>query len=490
VPVRVAGSGGGLGSAGGLANNGLPAGVAVPAWAKGQRIQLFPSAELAHEAVTKSASSLRVDMSPGTLANVTAATSPPSAGTPFTGRQAATNDQGKLARSSQGAASPYLLGRRCGFRYCPNVPVYYYGGKIQTEPVVHVILWGRNWITEPGKEQMNYIMKFFESLSRSPWQGILTQYFQVNEGKIAYISHNVRVEKPFVDEREAAPGEAAGTEVNGARIKEEVKYAITHQPAEHPWARGVNAQFVVIPAPGAKYERAFWGSETFCAYHGDVSEEGATSTFAFAPYVGEEPFYHLCIEYDDHGIADHVTSMLTSHEYAETASDPELNSWLDTELFEIGDICSIVPGTNEVAGAWVQGLWDDHQNACSLGDESPPHLIAITEAATQIGKQEATLNGVIYPEGLKTEYDFEYGTTTAYGSRVPASATASAGEGLGKTGISQPVSGLQPGTTYHYRLVATNSSGTMAGEDRTFGLRRGASKHSSGGLGPAAGRSP
>ena len=35
-------------------------------------------------------------------------------------------------------------------------------------------------------------------------------------------------------------------------------------------------------------------------------------------------------------------------------------------------------------------------------------------------------------------------------------------------GVSATLSGLLPGTTYHYRLVATNADGTSAGADATF----------------------
>ena len=89
---------------------------------------------------------------------------------------------------------------------------------------------------------------------------------------------------------------------------------------------------------------------------------------------------------------------------------------------------------------------------------------AITKAATEASGSTATLNGTVNPEGLPTTYSFEYGTTTAYGSSAPAT-PADAGSGTADVPVSQQLSGLQPGTTYHYRLVATNEAGTSYGED-------------------------
>jgi hypothetical protein len=90
----------------------------------------------------------------------------------------------------------------------------------------------------------------------------------------------------------------------------------------------------------------------------------------------------------------------------------------------------------------------------------------ITEpAATDVGSGTATLPGTVDPFGLQTSYHFEYGATDAYGSRSPATDAV-----LGALTAPQPVrtvlAGLSPGTTYHYRLVATNGAGTTFGPDR------------------------
>ncbi len=92
---------------------------------------------------------------------------------------------------------------------------------------------------------------------------------------------------------------------------------------------------------------------------------------------------------------------------------------------------------------------------------------ARTDPAAVINSTSAVLKGAVRPKGLATTYQFEYGTTTAYGSKVPTS-PASAGSGVSEVEVAKTASTLQSQTTYHYRLVATNSEGVAYGSDQTF----------------------
>jgi hypothetical protein len=95
----------------------------------------------------------------------------------------------------------------------------------------------------------------------------------------------------------------------------------------------------------------------------------------------------------------------------------------------------------------------------------PP--IAATRSASAVTATAATLNGALDPQGFKTSYRFEYGTTTSYGTSVPLP-DAPAGAGATKEEVSQAIAGLQPNTIYHYRLVATSGNGSSDGEDSDF----------------------
>jgi hypothetical protein len=88
-----------------------------------------------------------------------------------------------------------------------------------------------------------------------------------------------------------------------------------------------------------------------------------------------------------------------------------------------------------------------------------------TGEAGSVGQTEATLKGVVNPQGKATSYSFDYGRTASYGETT-AEEPAEAGS-VGKP-VSTHLGSLSPGTTYHYRLVATNAAGTTEGADRTF----------------------
>ena len=77
----------------------------------------------------------------------------------------------------------------------------------------------------------------------------------------------------------------------------------------------------------------------------------------------------------------------------------------------------------------------------------------------------ATLQGAVTPNGHATWAWFEWGSTTNYGSATPPQ---SAGGGLDSLVITQSLAVLLGGHEYHYRIVATNASGTAVGLDEWF----------------------
>jgi len=90
---------------------------------------------------------------------------------------------------------------------------------------------------------------------------------------------------------------------------------------------------------------------------------------------------------------------------------------------------------------------------------------AITGAVSAVGGTSATVNGTVNPGGSATDWWFEYGTSTSYGSKTTATG---AGSGSGNIAVAKTLTGLTPATTYHYRLVAKSSSGTTNGSDGLF----------------------
>jgi hypothetical protein len=90
-----------------------------------------------------------------------------------------------------------------------------------------------------------------------------------------------------------------------------------------------------------------------------------------------------------------------------------------------------------------------------------------TDPPVVVGRDAATLAGEVVAQQAPTSYVFKYGTTTAYGATAPSPAGDAGSSATGQY-VTAAVEGLQPGTTYHYVLVATNSGGTTQGQDATF----------------------
>jgi len=91
---------------------------------------------------------------------------------------------------------------------------------------------------------------------------------------------------------------------------------------------------------------------------------------------------------------------------------------------------------------------------------------AITNPASAVGPETATLNGTANANGASTTVTFEYGPDTNYGTTITAD--QSPVTGITDTPVSNTITGLVSSTTYHYRVVATNLSGTTYGTDMTF----------------------
>lgn len=91
----------------------------------------------------------------------------------------------------------------------------------------------------------------------------------------------------------------------------------------------------------------------------------------------------------------------------------------------------------------------------------------LTGPAKEVTDTSAKVAGSINPEGLATTYQFEYGTSTEYGSKSPVS-PGSVGSDSSTHELEASLSGLAPSTVYHYRLAAINENGVNLGADQTL----------------------
>jgi hypothetical protein len=89
----------------------------------------------------------------------------------------------------------------------------------------------------------------------------------------------------------------------------------------------------------------------------------------------------------------------------------------------------------------------------------------VTGNATQITGSSAVLHGAVNPGGIDTDYTFSYGLTPSYTSTTAA---RSAGSGNKKVAVAEKITGLQPGTTYHFRIAGVSAGGSATGADVAF----------------------
>jgi CSLREA domain-containing protein len=151
-----------------------------------------------------------------------------------------------------------------------------------------------------------------------------------------------------------------------------------------------------------------------------------------------------------------------------TVGDPKLGPLQDnggaTRTMAIGTngdaIDKLAPASNGQCGSSTdqRGAVRPSLVRCDIGayEVAPPS--ATTGDATPAGN----ITGTLDPRGLRTRWDFEYGTSSSYGSVTPDRFASSAGD------VAATLTGLAPETTYHYRLVGVGPDGTSMGADRTF----------------------
>ncbi len=339
---------------------------------------------------------------------------------------------------------------RCEPTYCPIPPLLYEeGAGVQVKPVLRLILWGKDWGKGIGSKLAVKLANVYKGISGSNYQGILTQYFE----SISRIGKSLTL-TTYTDTKMEAP-----TSVNDTKIQEEVSKAIS----VNGWTNEFDEQFIVIPAPGSTYEAGF--NTGFCGYHGKTTT--ISPNYSFVAYAGDEPFSKAgCLNFDPVHNAENATTSTATHEYAESATDPnpKAPTWTTggATKYEVADICAKeddeLPG-----GLWVQAEWDNFQGECSISDASPAFVYAVTEPVSSVGVISLVLNGSVNPESLNTEYHFEYGTSTKYAFDT---STVKVGNGRSNTKVKVTVGGLMSKTLYHYRVVAVNSTGTGNGLDQ------------------------
>jgi phosphodiesterase/alkaline phosphatase D-like protein len=136
-----------------------------------------------------------------------------------------------------------------------------------------------------------------------------------------------------------------------------------------------------------------------------------------------------------------------------------------------GALSGLTPGTTyyyEVVATSTAGTTDGAILSFTTSTPTATAPTATTQPATAITGSAATLNGSVNPDGSPTTVTFVFGTSSTLTSGTTTTTSTAIGSGTSAAPVKGVVSGLTPGTTYYYEVVATNTVGTSAGAILSF----------------------
>ena len=331
-----------------------------------------------------------------------------------------------------------------------------HGGPVETEPHVFQIYWGKKWGEAPYAKERETFETLYKDISGSEWQGILEQYWGSKGfgGPEGFVAENKKlaVEPPYSDENEP-PAEVTQASIE-AEVEKVIKKASSEKLKGWPMSVGetnVNDQFVLLTPFGTISNM---GKEA-CGEHGPSEEYNYV--WDLIPWEDEPSGKRRECRH----------TYILSHEYAEAATDPRLNGWREwtnkEEHFpEIADICEEPEGHGTLGGIEVtklasNQLFSEEKVECAevASDPSRNSPKAMTEGTSSVTYSQATLEGTVTPTKLDTDqYGFEWRSSES--EAYTKTLFPWYGEAYHSKKVSVQIftrNGLEPDTTYHYRVV-------------------------------------
>ena len=272
------------------------------------------------------------------------------------------------------------------------------------------------------------------------------------------------------------PTPTALTFINSASIA--IRSGRSGETTANPYPAGISVTGVAGVV--SKVNIALNGLNTvFPAYPEDVdvllAGPSGQNTMLMSDAGGSGQLSNVNLVFDDYASSQLPASQITSGSYRPT----DFNPTGDKDAFPapapskpFGSALSIFNGTSP-NGTWSLFVLDEYTSGSGsitngwsimLSTIPSPPFVA-TKSASNITSTTATLNGTINPLGQNSSHDFQLGPDTGYPFVQDAQF---AGSGTGVLNVSVSLSGLTPGSTYHFRLSGANASGVAMGSDVTF----------------------
>jgi hypothetical protein len=148
-----------------------------------------------------------------------------------------------------------------------------------------------------------------------------------------------------------------------------------------------------------------------------------------------------------------------------TDMDTTLQGWTQVKAvsyWNSSEKCKWFVDSSPSSLAAYRSLVNDTQLAPSWSASGAIAPLVTTSGVSGVTGSGATITGTVTGGDTPTTWHAEYGTSVLYGAATPETPLAADGP------VSATITGLAPGTTYHARLVATNTGGTIVGADQVF----------------------
>jgi hypothetical protein len=220
-------------------------------------------------------------------------------------------------------------------------------------------------------------------------------------------------------------------------------------------------------APESRVIRIFGGSAVALA---DVVTAAATSIASTSATLNG------AVNPDGIEVSDCHFEYVAEAQFEPFAFDPYAHGATAPCVESVGSGTSEIPVHADVSGltAGVKyhfRLLATNANGTNTGGdevfETPPPPTISAASASGLTATIVDLNALIDPHGIDTHYHFEYGTSNEYGTSVPKP-DGDAGASTTNVAITTHLTGLTANVTYHWRVVASNTSGTRTSPDHTF----------------------
>jgi NHL repeat len=276
--------------------------------------------------------------------------------------------------------------------------------------------------------------------------------------------------------QEDGTNEPVSVTISGLKPGQTYYYRVAARNTRGQEGKGTIASFRIPDVPVLSIAAAQDVGQTAATLSGEVNPDSAETVYHFA-YISEAGFQYAL----EHGAAnpadpDYEVELAKGvpSPYSEGETTPAL------KLIEGG-----APDTSDVSQALaetpISGLQPGETYHYALiayniaGTSVTPDKTFTTQVGTSptvstggasgVSQNSATLYGTVTTNGLQTNYGFEIATEP--GNYGPATGLGAIG-GAATEEVHVTLGELQPGTTYYYRITATNADGTEKGLPESF----------------------